>query len=190
MNAIEIVKIFAEAGVNATDVANALRLHAEVKKAYEQVESDYPTRCAQTVLLAATVDSKQSSQEKLAEESGVTSMTMGRWCAAGRVLIVHANLDPVAMVAYANQNTKKACHALTLMPEEEASDIIAPKKGQKTEPEKDLAAVEALLRRIRKAGESGDATRVEALDGAVTILMDAIAAAHDVSEGAPMEEVA
>lgn len=185
MNTNEILAAFDEQGITVNEVVTSLAAH-------EKVVAEYSVRCAQTVLVAAVVDSKRKSKADLARETGASAMQVGRYYAAGTILIAHADLDPEAVMAYANTHSQADCKRVAKMSEEDAQEEITPKKerSQKTEAEKDLAAIEALMKRIRKAGEAGDIDRVQALDSALTMLTDALPEAYAAAESGAVEEVA
>lgn len=187
MNITEILAAFDEAGITADEVVTSLAAH-------EKVVAEYSVRCAQTVIVTATVDSKRKSKADLARETGASAMQVGRYYAAGLILIAHPDLDAEEVMAYANTHTQAECKAVAKMTEEDAAAEVKPAKGpkgsQKTEAEKDLAAIEALLKRIRKAGEAGDLQRVQALDSALTMLTDALPEAYASAEAGAAEEVA
>ena len=184
-----ILAEFEGQGVYATDVAKGLDLIAKAKALVTEKET---TTSQQAVVITLTVDTGKKSRANIAKESGLTPMTIGRYYAAGLILIAHPQLDAPAVVTYANTHTQDECKAVAAMSEEDAASVITPKKekSQKSEAEKDLAAVEALLKRIRKAGEEGDRQRVEALDAALTMLTEALPEAYAASEeGAESEAV-
>lgn len=188
MNTTEILAAYDEAGITADEVVTSLAAH-------ERVVAEYSVRCAQTVIVTATVDSKRKSKADLARETGASAMQVGRYYAAGLILIAHPDLDAEQVMAYANTHTQAECKAVAKMTEEEAAAAVKPVKGaggsQKSEAEKDAEALTRLLSRIRKAAEEGDTARVEAFDNAITtILPDAIAAAYAEVSGEASEEEA
>jgi hypothetical protein len=180
-NYTDLIASATESGVTAVTVAQGMA-------AAEQAMADYPTRCAQTVIVYATVEDKVMTRAAIARDAGISAMQVGRYYAAGQILAAHGDLDPVAVVTYANTHDKDECKAVAAMSEDEAAAAIKPAKatgsnGSKSEAEKDQEALTRLISRIRKAGESGDAERLAILDNALTtILPDAIAAAWGEAE--------
>lgn len=184
----ELIASANDEGITAVTVAQGMA-------AAEQALADYPTRCAQTVIVYATVEAKVMTRAAIAREAGISAMQVGRYYAAGMILAAHDSLDPVSVVNYANTHDKDECKAVAAMSDEDAAKAIAPQKGNgggggssKSEAEKDLEAITRVLSRIRKA-DSID--RVEALDKGLTELADAIAQAYEaVSNVVTEEEVA
>ena len=185
-NTAEILAAANADGITAESVGASLY-------AAEQAVADYPARCAGTVVITATVlegaMTRSDIAKRIAASTGcalsAAKMAVTRYYRAGAILLAHGDLDPVQVVAFANANDNAACDAVVEMSDEDAAEAIAPsaKRGasgsQKTEAEKDLAALESLLKRIAKAGKDGDRARVEALDTALTtVLSDALAEAY------------
>jgi hypothetical protein len=181
-------------GVDAIEVLSSLVKAKQVKEEAEAVkveaEVTYALRCAQTPAIYASIASGRLAPKDYAEATGLTTMTIGRYKAAGHVLYVHPGLNPEDVVKYANGHNTKECSALTEMTEEDARAIVSPEKekSRKTEAEKDLEAITRVLSRIRKADSI---ERVEALDGGITELVDAIAQAYyAVSNVVTAEDIA
>ena len=183
MNANEILDQYTEAGIDAIAVVTTLA-------AYEQAKTDYPTRCAQTPVIAATIDSKTMTGAALAAATGVTAMTITRYASAGRILIAHPELDAVAVVQYANTHTVKEGKAVAAMSDEDAEAAINPPKDSgktpKTLVQKLQEAQLKMSRLMLQAAEEGLRDVVEACDTAHT---DAIASAYAVLDGEAVEDL-
>jgi hypothetical protein len=178
-NYTDMIALATEQGITAVSVAQGMA-------AAEQALADYPTRCAQTVLVYATVEDKVMSRAAIARDAGISAMQVGRYYAAGMILAAHGDLDPVSVVNYANTHDKDACKDVAAMSDEDAEKAIKPQKGSsgggsKSEAEKDQEALTRLLGRIRKAHEEGDAARLDAIRTGLYLISDAL-------EGAESEE--
>ena len=159
--------------------------------AAEKAQEEYPTRCAQTVIVTATVDAGVQSKSDIARDMAAATgcalsaakMEVTRAYRSGQILMAHEELDPVQVKAYANKNDNKACAAVVAMTDEDAADAIAPtvKRGpsEKTDAEKDFEILARAARRAKDARESGDSARINAFREALYAIGDALDAIEE-----------